>query len=314
MKKVYVLLFGVLLLTACSQNETETNSVAETSDTIETTTQSLESSETSTQSTEESDSEQSTEESSSVGDEKDFPYAVDLDDFIGGKDPAGKTIHHQVFETNQDNLPPDVTVNIKALNNFGKEISIDLTEGEHLQYPVSITSIPTEKITLAGDNGEKRDIKVNTEVKLENHEKNDDSLQIEGDTYYLFYNDEGTMSLATRNFDENPGEEDLDNKNMVEYVQDDSSGAEDTTEEDTEESSEDNSEEDEAKAKEYYDSIKEAYDKQQDYIDSVDDPDVKQSLQTPHSAAIAESTSLEMENPDDIEIIRESAKKVVTGE
>lgn len=319
MKKVYVLLFSVLMLSACSQNETVTNAVSESSGTVETSTQSLESSsaestsETSAQSTAASSSEQTSEESSSAADEEDFPYAVDLDDFVGGKDPAGKTIHHQIFETNQDDLPPDITVNIKALNNFGKEISIDLTGGEHLHYPVSISSVPTKKITLTGDNGEKRDVEINTEVKLENHEKNDDSLKIEGDTYYLFYNDEGTMSLAARNFDENPGEKDLDSKNMVEYVQEYPNSAEDTANGDTEETSEDNSENDE-KAEEYYDSIKAAWEEQQDYIDSIDDPDVKQSVQTPYSAAIAESTRLEMENPDDVEIIRESAKKMVDGE
>lgn len=318
MKKVYLLLFGVLVLSACSQDETATNSVSEASGTVETSVQTSESSssettsETSTQSTETSSSEQTSEETSSAEDEEDFPYAVDLDDFVGGKDPAGKTIHHQIFETNQDDLPPDITVNTKALNNFGKEISIDLTGGEHLHYPVSISSVPTKKITLTGDNGEKRDVEINTEVKLENHEKNDDLLQIEGDTYYLFYNDEGTMSLAARNFDENPGEKDLDSKNMVEYVQEYPNSAEDTADEDTEETSEDNSENEE-KAEEYYDSIKAAWEEQQDYIDSIDDPDIKQSVQTPESAANMEARRLEMDNSDDAEIINESLKKVLDG-
>lgn len=318
MKKVYVLLFSTLVLSACAQNETANDAVSETSNTIETSVQSSESSsskrtETSTQSTEASSSEQTSEESSSVEDEEDFPYAVDLDDFVGGKDPAGKTIHHQIFETNQDERRPAINVDTKALNNSGNEISIDLTEGEHMLYPVSIASAPTKEITVLGDGGEKRNVKVNTEVKVEKYEEYDDSLKIEGDTYYLFYNDEGTMSLAARNFDENPGEKDLDSKNMVEYVQEYPNSAEDTADEDTEETSEDNSENEE-KAEEYYDSIKAAWEKQRDYIDSIDDPDIKQSVQTSHSAAIAEATSLQRENPDDVEIIKKSVKKVLEGE
>ncbi|GMA08125.1 hypothetical protein GCM10025886_12760 [Tetragenococcus halophilus subsp. flandriensis] len=311
MKKVYVLLFGALLLTACSQNETETNSVAESSDTVETTTQTSESSsseqssETSTQSTEES-----TEESSSEEDEED--YAVDLDDFYQGEDPAGKPNYHQKFATSQDDLPPGINVNTNAVNDSGKELSVRLPEGESERsiYSVSTTAVPTKEITLTGDNGEKREVKVNTEVEIEKYEDHDDPLQIDGDDYYLFYNDEGTMSLATRNFNENPGEEDLDNKNMVEYVQDEPSTAEDTTEE----SSEDNSEEDEAKAEEYHDAISDAWQEQQDYIDSLEDPKEKQSVQTPESAANMEARRLEMENSDDTEIINESLKKVLNGE
>ncbi|MGG7214473.1 hypothetical protein ACQPUY_12785 [Clostridium nigeriense] len=41
---------------------------------------------------------------------------------------------------------------------------------------------------------------------------------------------------------------------------------------------------------EYYIIIKEAWQKQKDYIDSIDDPKVKQSIQTTNSAAIMKST------------------------
>lgn len=311
MKKVYMLFFSLLVLSACSTNETATNDATETSSTIETSAQSSKSSISelaSETSTEETTSEAITEESSSKEDKEEFPYAVDLDDFIGGKDPAGKTIHHQTFETNQDDLPPNITVDIKALNNYGKEISIDLTGGEHSLYPVSITSIPTKTVTLLGDNGEKRDVKVNTEVKIEKYKEYDDSLQIEGDTYYLFYNDEGTISLATRNFEENPGDEDLDSKNMVEYVQEYPNSAEVNEDEDTKESSEDKSEEDEAKAKEYYDAINDAWQEASDYINSIDDPDVQ--VQSSEAAGSQEAERLKKENPEDTEIIEESFQKV----
>jgi len=318
MKKVYVLLFGALLLTACSQGESVSNSTSEASDTIETSEQSSENSssestsETTTQTTEESTSEQKSEESSSTEDEKDSPYAVDLDDFYQGEDPAGKPNYHRKFATSQDDLPPDIDVNTNAVNDSGKDLSVRLSEEESERsiYSVSTSTVPTREITLTGDNGKKRDVKVNTEVEIEKYEDHDDPLQIDGDTYYLFYNDEGTISLATRNFDENPGKEDLDDKNMVEYVQDEPSSAEDTTEE----SSEDNSEEDEAKAEEYYDAISDAWQEQQDYIDSLDDPKEKQSVQTPESAANMEARRLEMESSDDTEIINENLKKVLNGE
>ena len=70
----------------------------------------------------------------------------------------------------------------------------------------------------------------------------------------------------------------------------------------------------EATEKEYYDLIKEAWQKQKDYIDSIDDPKVKQSVQTSQSAAIMESTGLLMEHPEDSEAIKESLKRVLNGE
>jgi phosphate starvation-inducible protein PhoH len=70
----------------------------------------------------------------------------------------------------------------------------------------------------------------------------------------------------------------------------------------------------EATEKEYYDLIKEAWQKQKDYIDSIDDPKVKQSVQTSQSAAIMESTGLLMEHPEDSEDIKESLKRVLNGE
>ena len=64
----------------------------------------------------------------------------------------------------------------------------------------------------------------------------------------------------------------------------------------------------------YYSIIKEAWTKQKDYIDSIDDPKVKQSLQTPQSAAIMESDRLLIEHPEDSETINKSLKRVLNGE
>lgn len=70
----------------------------------------------------------------------------------------------------------------------------------------------------------------------------------------------------------------------------------------------------EATEKEYYDLIKEAWEKQREYIDSIDDPKVKQSVQTPHSAAILKSNELLLKYPEDSEVIDVSLKKVLDRE
>lgn len=66
--------------------------------------------------------------------------------------------------------------------------------------------------------------------------------------------------------------------------------------------------------KEYYDLIKEAWQKQKDYIDSIDDPKVKQSVQTTNSAAILKSNELLLAHPEDSKAINASLEKVLAGE
>jgi hypothetical protein len=65
---------------------------------------------------------------------------------------------------------------------------------------------------------------------------------------------------------------------------------------------------------EYYMIIKEAKQRQQDYIDSIDDPKVKQSVQTSYAAAIAESTALYIKYPEDTDTIDAALKRVLNGE
>lgn len=153
MKKVYVLLFGVLVLSACSTNETATNSVSETSSSSETSVQSSESS--SSEQTSETTT-QSTEETSSEEDKENFPYAVNLNDFTQEAVPDDKKSYQRDFTTSQDNLPSDISVNTKDSDDFEKAIYITSSEGEDLVYPVSITSVPTKKSPLLetmGKNG-----------------------------------------------------------------------------------------------------------------------------------------------------------------
>lgn len=65
---------------------------------------------------------------------------------------------------------------------------------------------------------------------------------------------------------------------------------------------------------EYYIIISEAWQKQKDYIDSIDDPKVKQSVQTAHSAAVFKSNELLLEYPEDSEAIDAALKRVLNGE
>lgn len=64
----------------------------------------------------------------------------------------------------------------------------------------------------------------------------------------------------------------------------------------------------------YYQSIKAASQKQLDYINSIQDPNVKQSVQTPEGAANMQSNALETTYPQDREIILAALKRVLNGE
>lgn len=65
---------------------------------------------------------------------------------------------------------------------------------------------------------------------------------------------------------------------------------------------------------EYYIIIKKAWQKQKDYIESIDDPKVKQSVQTSRSAAIMEADRLLIEHPEDSDAINLSLKSVLNDE
>jgi hypothetical protein len=65
---------------------------------------------------------------------------------------------------------------------------------------------------------------------------------------------------------------------------------------------------------EYYIIIKEAWQRQKEYIDSIDDSTIKQSIQTPESAAIMESNGLLIKHPEESETIDASLKRVLNGE
>ena len=107
-----------------------------------------------------------------------------------------------------------------------------------------------------------------------------------------------TTSVSDENAVENKQEDEDVQKNIQQ-------GAQQDIEENTQQ---------EAIEDEYYIIIKEAWQKQKDYIDSIDDTKEKQSLQTSQSAAIMESNRLLIEHPEDSEAIEASLKKVINGE
>lgn len=65
------------------------------------------------------------------------------------------------------------------------------------------------------------------------------------------------------------------------------------------------------KEESYYNMIYDARDKQQQYIDSIDNEQVKQSVQTSQSAAFVEANYLISEYPEDTDIIKKALGRVV---
>lgn len=71
---------------------------------------------------------------------------------------------------------------------------------------------------------------------------------------------------------------------------------------------------DQARAQEYYTVIKQAWQDELNYINSIKDPHVKQAVQTPESAAIFKSDELLNQHPEDASLINENLKKVLSGQ
>lgn len=311
MKKISVLLFSVLALAACSQSKTDSSSSDKSSETTATSTTVVQSSSSQQMSVAQSSSQQtstvqsSSQQTSSDIQEESVSYAVNLDDFtqeLTLQDGSKQTIYHLKFESKQKDQPATILLDTKALNYTGNVLYITTTAGDELFYPVSIAEEPTKTITVTNDAGKKREVKVNTVVKVATPEDSSDPMQIVGDTYFLFYNNQGTISLATRNFAENAVGTSLDTTNLVEYLQEDSTAETPATPAESDVDSDT-----------YYDSILAAWQRQHDYIVSIEDDAVKQSVQTSHSAAIFEANRLQMEHPEDAAIINESLHKVLEG-
>lgn len=68
------------------------------------------------------------------------------------------------------------------------------------------------------------------------------------------------------------------------------------------------------KTDEYYRLIKQAWQEQSEYINSLTDSKVKQSVQTPSAAANTKASQLELDNPADTQLIQTSLKQVLNGQ
>lgn len=105
------------------------------------------------------------------------------------------------------------------------------------------------------------------------------------------------------NLDGEEGSSKSNSSNSVSTIE----NSEDDNHEDVNQDTQEESAEDE-----YYIIIKKAWQKQKDYIESIDDPKVKQSVQTSRSAAIMEADRLLIEHPEDSDAINSSLKNVLS--
>lgn len=225
MKKLYLLVFGALLLGGCTIHDEVKRPVTVEEYIVESVPEKMESSVTNEKS--------ETTKSEDVSNEM-FPFAVNIEDLIIEEDQGGPhpiELDHSVFFNHGINAPPKISVGRSSRYSLGICVNIEhYLEGNSgptyiaISYPVSIENIPTKEITLfngEGIEGNKRTVKVNTRLTLHSFNDfeyfNNAKPDFAGDEYYLFYNSLGTVSLATRNFAGNIGPEDINT--MMEYVQ-----------------------------------------------------------------------------------------------
>lgn len=320
MKKKSLIVFITIILSACSQ--TTGTQVA---------TEELSSPPSTTQLSDKFTSDTLPDQIATQLDNNSYIYQVNLEDFVQDimlDNGTTQKIYDLTFATTQKKQPQKIVINTKDLNDEGHGIYL-YSNDTQLFHPIRITTIPTKKLNLISDNGQLQQVNVNTAVTVMANDENDLSEFI-GDTYYLFYNDLGTISLVTRNFTDNSKSITHDYSKMIEYRQTD---LHDLSESHYEQSHHDvefnndiqtnndvefnndipNNNITEFKES-YFDLIHSMWKNQKDYIESFEDPNIKQSLQTPHSAAIMEATRLEIAYPEDINLIQESLQRVLSND
>ena len=214
MKKFYLFILGIALLNACSKVPVE----------------SVESSSSMSQESSEEVQESSLVESTSgraqiseMSSSQEYPYSVELNDLLVGEGEENQLL----FVSSGVNAPLAIGISMDS-----SQVYLNIyNRGENFNervlrsiYQLDVANILTKEITLFGGPGSsenKRVVKVNTQLKLNNYQEKQVTEQafesLDGDLMYLFYNDQGTVSLATRNFAGNVGEEDIET--MMEYVQ-----------------------------------------------------------------------------------------------
>ncbi len=216
MKKLGILIVSLIALTACSQNENQ--SEESTSDSSFSHSSTV---------TSETSSDLSTTESETASEE--FPFVVDLNDLGFSLDSDRPQQDRTVqFISEGMNVPPAIELLQTAnspdlvLHIMGYEDGMEGPLVEEASFTVQVTEIPTKEIAIFSANSisdePKRTVEVNTQLDILLTEQTDSSReQISPDQMYLFYNDQGTISLITRNFAGYVGPEDAET--MMEYVQ-----------------------------------------------------------------------------------------------
>ncbi|MHC5373070.1 hypothetical protein ACYSNU_04645 [Enterococcus sp. LJL120] len=165
-----------------------------------------------------------------------FPYAVDIEKLINFRDEGGAhpISDEAVFVASGVNNPNKITLGEGPYYALGLCLTIypyDATDSQEngIVYVISFKDVPTKEIEIfggIGTDGAVRIVKVNTEIELTKYYQEEDTEDgsinsyndLEGEVYYLFYNNQGTVSLATKNFARNvlTAEE---TKIMLEYTQ-----------------------------------------------------------------------------------------------
>lgn len=249
--------------------------------------------------------------------EYNFPYAVKLDEWvktIALDDETTDQSANQRFlreSKSRKHLPISIDINVEDLNPYGMGIYFNMNEEvPSIFYPVTIENIQTKEITILDEEDKTRNVFVNTELKIQENADKEDVLNVVNDAYYLFYNNAGNISLAINNYDVDKMNDFVEDSVFLEYLLESIDQTETDEVSNTQFEQKNNSSILNAKT-EYYDIIKKAWDNQNEYINSIEDPNVKQSLQTAQSAAIMKSDELIIQTPDDAEIIQEALKEVL---
>lgn len=130
-----------------------------------------------------------------------YPYAVALDRSLYFGRPAS-------------NAPNQIALTKTTAGGVVVATNAPL-DGPGPQLNATVTNVATKRIRVAGANSNQvRSVKVNTKLSLAGSYTSDGS---ESDTFYLFYNRAGTISLATPNYAGNVEPRQMDV--MIEYPQ-----------------------------------------------------------------------------------------------
>lgn len=147
--------------------------------------------------------------------EENYPYAVSFDELIKIEDLGGAhpiVTEGATFDGSGVNSPAKfefsvssmVSTNTPAVYIYPAEMG---GASEPVEYLIGLSNKPTKIIqvfTAGGTYDDRREVKVNTEIQLVRAKAFDEAQKgytnLDGHVFYAFYNNHGTLSLATENF------------------------------------------------------------------------------------------------------------------